>query len=278
MSMLCGCFNFNLHAFAWKLTLQSYRRGKGTCVVSRHNWDWTPTNSETSVTFRSSGEAGFPLPEGKYCNRREHKAPCMHSAERSGQAFLRAIHLCVLMQERCGENVTPTKPWAVSLGLTGALTPAVLEALVTQEVVQRSLPTCNVVPGCCWPVPLECWPAFTGPSRPQDSQCGQRSTEDIRKNLQRCYSDPIQNLWHENAFHWGLPQLEETAYIWGPSTLKLCKGWIKFLCSFFFPSYTVHISSLAAELRSERNCLVESLAPGILALCLWAKARSLTRG
>lgn len=95
MSMLCGYFNFNLHAFAWKLTLQAYRRGKGTCVVSRHNWDWTPTNSETSVTFRNSGEAGFPLPEGKYCNRREHKAPCMQAAERRSPATLPAIHLCV---------------------------------------------------------------------------------------------------------------------------------------------------------------------------------------
>lgn len=95
MSMLCGYFNFNLLAFARKLTLQSYSRGKGTRVVSRHNWDWTPTNSETSVTFRSSGEAGFPLPDGKYCNRHEHKAACMQSAERSCPAILSAIHLCV---------------------------------------------------------------------------------------------------------------------------------------------------------------------------------------
>lgn len=97
-----------LHKFTWKLTLQSYSGGKGTRVVSRHNWDWTLTNSETSVTFRSPGEASRPLPEGKYCHRQEHKALCMPLAERSSPV-IGAGHssLCVLMAEVVWAGTTP---------------------------------------------------------------------------------------------------------------------------------------------------------------------------
>lgn len=77
----------------------------------------------------------------------------MPSAERSGRAFLLVIHLCVLMQERWVQNFTPAKPRALSLGPTAALTPAVLEALVTQEVVQRSASNLLCGPWCCCPVP-----------------------------------------------------------------------------------------------------------------------------
>lgn len=214
MSMLCGYSNFNLHAFARKLTLQSYSRGKGTHVVSRHNWDWTPTNSETSVTFRSTGEAGFPLPDGKYCNRHEHKASCMQSAERSCPAILQAIHLCVSSYRG---GVTRT-----SLRLNheqGFWGPPGLWPRLCQkhwwhgDAVQRSLSTCYVVLGAAvlFPRALGGRLPFPGPSSAQDSQCGPQSNESLRKSLQRCYSVPRQNLWCVNMFHGGPPQLEETA-------------------------------------------------------------------
>lgn len=86
-----------LHKFTWKLTLQSYSGGKGTRVVSRHNWDWTLTNSETSITFRSPGEASRPLPEGKYCHTK--RSVCRLQREAALSLGL-AIHLCVSLWQR----------------------------------------------------------------------------------------------------------------------------------------------------------------------------------